>query len=456
MHAHVLQPLGPDDVVLLIEAGLQLDQDRHLFSTLGGVRQHAGDARVAARAVQGELDGENVRVFGRRLDEPLHRGGEAVVRVMKQHVAFADHVEDAPRRREARGRAWMEGRIAQVGKVQQGKAQKVGGVQQPGDLVDVIAGEGLRRKILLLAELGQKELPQRLGHRGVHLDAHHLGEAPVPHLLLDQAEQVFSFVAVVDLEIGVPGDPKGVPPQDLDARKQRFQVGPDDLLQGDEMIRGRQRDPAGQDLGHLDPGESLVAVAPTKHHGEGEAQVRDVGKGMPGIDRERGEDREDIGVEVAVQMLPVGAGEVGDVPVQDDAVRRQGREHLGHQAVAMAHHHLAHGAGDGADLGLGGHAVGGPLHDAGRHLLLEPGDPHLEELVQIAAEDGEELDALEQRCPRVERLVQDPPVELEPAQLPVEVQRGVPQVGGRCHGRTKLEVGHHPMYPAGRGAGNAM
>ena len=103
-----------------------------------------------------------------------------------------------------------------------------------------------------------------------------------------------------------------------------------------------------------------------------------------------------------------------------------------------------------------GEPVGGTVHHPRDDLPAKAADADLEVLVQIAAEDGEELDALEQRCPRVERLVQDPPVELEPAQLPVEVQRGVPQVGGRCHGRTKLEVGHHPMYPAGRGAGNAM
>ena len=39
--------------------------------------------------------------------------------------------------------------------------------------------------------------------------------------------------------------------------------------------------------------------------------------------------------------------------------------------------------------------------DAGRDLLLQAGDPDLEELVEVLAEDGEELGPLEQRQVRV-------------------------------------------------------
>ena len=64
----------------------------------------------------------------------------------------------------------------------------------------------------------------------------------------------------------------------------------------------------------------------------------------------------------------------------------------------------------------------------GRHLPLEPGHAHLEELVEVAAVDAEELEALEQRGARVERLVQHAAVELEPAQLAIDVQRRMPDV----------------------------
>ena len=67
---------------------------------------------------------------------------------------------------------------------------------------------------------------------------------------------------------------------------------------------------------------------------------------------------------------------------------------------------------DARELVLGGQAVGRALGESGRHLPLEPGDPDLEELVEVAAEDAEELEPLEQRGARVERLVQYAAVEL--------------------------------------------
>ena len=71
------------------------------------------------------------------------------------------------------------------------------------------------------------------------------------------------------------------------------------------------------------------------------------------------------------------------------------------------------GAG-GGELFLGGPAVGRPRDAAGLELLAQAGDPDLEELVEIAREDRQELDPLQERIPRVARLVEDPRIELEP------------------------------------------
>ena len=86
--------------------------------------------------------------------------------------------------------------------------------------------------------------------------------------------------------------------------------------------------------------------------------------------------------------------------------------------------------------------------EAGRDLLLEAGDPHLEELVEVAAEDAEELEPLEQRRPGVERLVQHAAVELEPGELAIDVERRVPEVEveqGRGRSWRSVTGG---MYPA--------
>ena len=65
--------------------------------------------------------------------------------------------------------------------------------------------------------------------------------------------------------------------------------------------------------------------------------------------------------------------------------------------------------------------VGRRRADADRELLLQARDAHLEELVEVAAEDREELGALEQRERRVLGVREHPCLEVEHRQLAVEV-----------------------------------
>ena len=78
---------------------------------------------------------------------------------------------------------------------------------------------------------------------------------------------------------------------------------------------------------------------------------------------------------------------------------------------------------DGRELLFRGPAVGRPVGLACLHLLTQAGHADLEELVQVPGEDAQELDALQQRVALVTRLEQDPGVELQPGQLPVQVRR---------------------------------
>ena len=77
------------------------------------------------------------------------------------------------------------------------------------------------------------------------------------------------------------------------------------------------------------------------------------------------------------------------------------------------------------ELLAGGAPVGRGHAEPGGHLLLQAGHPHLEELVEVLAEDGEELGPLEERHRLVGRQGQHPLVEVEPGQLPVQVARRV-------------------------------
>ena len=75
VHPRLLQHPRPGDVRRLVEARGELDERHHLLARLGGGDERADDRAVRARgAVEGLLDGEDVGVARRLLDERLDRG----------------------------------------------------------------------------------------------------------------------------------------------------------------------------------------------------------------------------------------------------------------------------------------------------------------------------------------------------------------------------------------------
>jgi hypothetical protein len=177
------------------------------------------------------------------------------------------------------------------------------------------------------------------------------------------------------------------------------------------------------------------------------------GNGCPGVEGERRQHRPDVCLEEAGEIgrhgrrVVVGLEEV-------DALGCEQRAQLVFPAALHVVEHQARAPANGHELLLGVQAVGGDVFEAGAVLLEKRRDPHHEELVEVAADDGEELDALEQRVRRVEGLVEHALVELEPAQLAVDEQRGVGQLDGRrrrLRGVDAVGVGF-----AGEGTGRAI
>ena len=150
---------------------------------------------------------------------------------------------------------------------------------------------------------------------------------------------------------------------------------------------------------------------------------------MPGVERERREHRVDVVLEVTAQPRGRRRGPLVGIEQRD----RLGRER-GSQAVFPARglvvEHRARALEDGSQLLEGVLPVGGNVLDPGPDLLQQRRDPHHEELVEIGADDGEELHPLEQGVVGVVGLREHALVELEPAQFAVQVQRMVPQVVG--------------------------
>ena len=94
VHAGSFEFAGPADVGLLVEPGLDLDEREHRLAGLGGVDERLDDRAVTARAVEGLLDGEHVRVERGLLEERLHTRRERLVGVVQQDVSARDGGED--------------------------------------------------------------------------------------------------------------------------------------------------------------------------------------------------------------------------------------------------------------------------------------------------------------------------------------------------------------------------
>ena len=104
------------------------------------------------------------------------------------------------------------------------------------DLVDVV---------LLEVELVDEQLADLGRHGPVDLEADGLAEPAPAQVEVDGGQQVVGL-ALLQVEVGVAGDPEGAVRLDLHAREQLAQVGGDDLLEGDEALAVGQGDEAGQ------------------------------------------------------------------------------------------------------------------------------------------------------------------------------------------------------------------
>jgi hypothetical protein len=126
-----------------------------------------------------------------------------------------------------------------------------------------------------------------------------------------------------------------------------------------------------------------------------------------------------MGEVVAVEPLAVFWAEVFDVE-EADGVFFEGWDEFVAPAAAEIGVHLQDALADGAEGFGGGASVDAAFDDVAFDLLFEAGDADFEELVEVGAGDGEELDAFEEWVGGVERFVEDALVEREPAEFAAE------------------------------------
>jgi len=148
------------------------------------------------------------------------------------------------------------------------------------------------------------------------------------------------------------------------------------------------------------------------------------------VEGQGGQGGQDLALEVPAQELDLLALELGVVEDPHLLSAQRGQELLVPAPARLVEHRLQLLA-ETRQLLRRRHAVGRRLEGACLELVAQAGDPDHEELVQVAGEDRQELDPLDRLLVRVQRLLEHAPVELEPAQLAIDVVLATSQVARR-------------------------
>ena len=180
-------------------------------------------------------------------------------------------------------------------------------------------------------------------------------------------------------------------------------------------------------------------TAALERHDQAQGAVGEMGEGMPGVDGERGHDRQQRPAEVVVEEPLLLGVQVLGAQDADPLGGEEGLELL-EEAAVLHLDQLSHPPRHRLErLGRRQAVRGGGLV-AVADLPLEARHPHHEELVEVRAEDGEELDALEERHRFVGGLLEHAGVELEPRQLAIDEALGVNR-GRHAHDGDRLGAG---------------
>jgi len=348
-----------------------------------------------------------------------------------QHLEQVRHLGTEPAQARLRGRRpWL---LPEVGTVELRQRQQAAEVEQPVGLVDI-------RRLKL--QLAGQQLEDFRRHARVNLEAHNsCVAAAAAKLGLDRGEEVLGF-AVDVVEITVSRHAEGMVGDHLHAWEQRLQVKGDDVLERDVALTFDQRDEPREDGRHLDTREMLLlALWVADQNRQVQREMRDVWEGMAWVDGQRRQHREDLLPENRVQVAQLALGHLVGADKSNPRSGQGGRD-LAIEQGDLALDKRLDPSPDRFQLIERRHAVRRRNSDRGQDLLFEPGHPNLEEVVEVLAEDGQELDPLEHREVGVLGHGELQFVEIEPGKLPIYVPGGFGQRGGR-HARFRFNMSPH-------------
>ena len=375
------------------------------------------------------LDGEDARIGGGTGDELDHRV-ERFIGMVEEDVVRSDLGEQvvsalqAPRhpRRERRVvEEWVAGELVEL--------PQAGEVERTLDPVDLAVAFATPVVELFVIDDRPRHRIVRRPRRD--LDPHRLPALARLEPLLDELQHVVRLL-LEELKIAVSRNPEGRPGEDGESTEELGEPGRDEILEEDETVLAGDvaadiHKPR-QDLRHLDDGKQPLGPEPLLLFELGadvEPAVVVARRGMGRIDRHRREDRQRPLVEESFntrQLLLVKVAVAHELEALGDHRRGDALR----EAAVLPGDKLLGAVGDPAELfqragAVRGRVLRGALAE---RLLAHPRDAHHEKLVEVRAEDGEELQPFHEGIGDVLGLLEDAEIEVEPAQLPVDEALG--------------------------------
>ena len=319
---HPAASLGPVDVVLLVEAGAQLDHDRDVLPVLRCGAEVLDELGPAGESVDGDLDGEDGGVLG-GLAQELEEGVHALVGIGEQDVVLEDLPQDVLAGDEGIGALGRERRIGEPSAL--GGREPVRQGEGPAELERRGGGEDLLR--CEPEPVAQVPLERR-GDGPVQLQPH--GREPgagAQELLHLRAEVLIDLEGlVVGGDVGVACDAEQGRLDDLVSLEDAGDLIEEEVPRPDpaDVIAGQE-----QDLRHRggqgDDAETLTALA-TEPDADVEDLVGEMGEGVVAVD--------DLGREEGIDLvLEPAAGE--RAVLLGEPVERERVDPVGGQAGAQ-------------------------------------------------------------------------------------------------------------------------
>ena len=423
--ACAFQLLGPVDVVLLVKAGAQFHQRHHFLAVFGGFHQCLHDLRLPRHAVEGHLDGDDVRVLC-GLFEHGDKGTDGLVRVAEQHIMLL-HLggQIIIRRRQHGACRGVEERRVTLGLHAAGELEEEAKVQR-----------ALLQKYPLAGQLQTAaQQPLHLRCRGggdLQTDSRQLAAAP---------EQLGHDLTIVDIvihhalfyvDIRVAGDPEqafflyGILAEDAGRIVQHQFLGEGKLHSTIFFDEVHPLHLAGD--GH-NAKALLLRVLFLEQHAKVDLLVAQKRERVAVIHDLRAEDGEQLGLEVFFPEMLLLLGQVIVIYLMV-TILCQIFQRLCVEFIALLLQLRRFGHNGGQLLGGGHVGLVFPLFLFGLALLkvcalLQRAHAHHEKLVQIGAVNCQKLDPLAQRDVLVLAQCQNAAVEIQPAQFAVDKDRFV-------------------------------